>query len=82
MFYGDVVRDDISGVDVSNCDSMKVVISDMVNKSFADVRKCIRLKFGHAMRGMKMTVEAFICVGVNDGEVARWGLREVKNENH
>ena len=82
VFYGDVVRDDISGVNVSNCESMIVVVKDMVNKSFADVRKCIRVNFGHVMRGMKMTVEAFICVGGNYGEVARWGLREVKNENH
>ena len=82
MFYGDVVCDDISGVNVSNCESMIVVVKDMVNKSFADVRKRIRVNFGHATRGMKMTVEAFICVGGRDGEVARWGLREVKNETH
>ena len=54
----------------------------MVTKSFADVRKRIRVNFGHAMRGMKMTIEAFVCVGGTNGEVARWGLREVKNETH
>ena len=60
VFYGDVVRDDISGVNVSNCESMKVVVKDMVNKSFADVRKRIRVNFGHTMRGMNMTVEASV----------------------
>ena len=79
MFYGD---DDISGVNVSSCKSMKVVVKDMVNKSFADVRKRIHVNFGHVMRGMKMTVEAFVCVGGSDGEVARWGLQGVRNENH
>ena len=28
VFYGDVVRDDIIGVNVSNCESMKVVIKE------------------------------------------------------
>ena len=82
VFYGDIVRDNTSGVDVSCCDSMQVVVRDMVNTLFADVRKSIRRQFSPTMRGMKMIVEAFICVGRNDGTVARWGLREMKNETH
>jgi len=80
VFSGDVVRDDHSGVDVSNCESMTVVVRDMVNSGFAEVRKCIRAEFGRGMRGKKMTVEAFVCVGGNDGTVARWGLREIKGD--
>ena len=82
VFYGDVVRDEFSGVDVSRCDSMKVVVTDMVNREFLDVRRCIRAQFGREMRGKKMTVEALIVVGGNDGTPARWGLREVKSDRN
>ena len=82
MFYGDVVRDAISGVDVSSCESMQVQVRNMVHKTFGDVRKIIRRHFSPSMRGMKMTVEAFVYVGGNDGIAPRWGLREVKNETN
>jgi hypothetical protein len=49
LFYGDVVRDEFYGVDVSQCDSMKVVVTDMVNRGFVDVRRCIRAKFDPSM---------------------------------
>ena len=63
VFYGNVVRDEFFGVDVSSCDSMKVVVTDMVNRAFADVRRCIRARFGPGMRGKKMIVEALVVVG-------------------
>ena len=81
VFYGDVVRNGISGLDVSQCESMNVVVKDMENLDFAEVRKCIRVQFGPEMRGKKMTVEAVICVGGDDGTAPRWGLREVKGNN-
>nr|XP_051211242.1 uncharacterized protein LOC127328703 [Lolium perenne] len=54
----------------------------MVNREFLDVRRCIRAQFGREMRGKKMTVEALIVVGGNDGTPARWGLREVKSDRN
>jgi hypothetical protein len=53
----------------------------MENLDFAEVRKCIRVQFGPEMWGKKMTVEAVICVGGDDGAAPRWGLREVKGNN-
>jgi hypothetical protein len=47
VFYGDVVRDDVSGVDVSSCNTVNVVARDMVNISFSEVRRCIRAEFCH-----------------------------------
>jgi hypothetical protein len=83
VFYGEVVRDEFGGVDFSNCDSMEVAVIDMVNTTFADVRKCIRVPFGQGMRGMRMTVEALICVEGNDRTgPPRWGLRQVKNDTN
>jgi hypothetical protein len=81
VFYGDVVRDGIFGLDVSQCESINVVVRDMKNLDFAEVRKCIRVQFGPEMRGKKMTVEAVICVGGDDGTAPRWGLWEVKGNN-
>ena len=51
MFYGDVVRDGPSGVDVSLCGSTTIVVRDMVNVGYAAVRRCIRAVFGPAMQG-------------------------------
>jgi hypothetical protein len=81
VFYGDVVRDRIFGLDVSQCESINVVVRDMENLDFAEVRKCIRVQFGPEIRGKKMTVEAVIYVGGDDGTAPRWGLREVKENN-
>jgi hypothetical protein len=75
VFYGDVVCDRISGLDVSQCESINVVVRDMENLDFAEVRKYIRVQFGPEMQGKKMTVEAVICVGGDDGIALRWGLR-------
>jgi hypothetical protein len=63
VFYGDVIHDELFGVDVSRCDSIKVAVTDMVNRAFVDVRRCIRAKFGPGMRGKKMIVETLIVVG-------------------
>jgi hypothetical protein len=81
VFYGDVVRDEISGLDVSHCESMNVVVREIENLDFAEVRKCIRMQFGPEMWGKKMTIGAVICVGGDDGTALRWGLREVKGNN-
>jgi hypothetical protein len=81
VFYGDVVRDGISGLDVSQCESINIVVRDMENLDFAEVRKYIRVQFGPEIRGKKMTVEAIICVGGDDGTAPCWGLREVKGNN-
>jgi hypothetical protein len=81
VFYGDVVQEGIYGLDVSQCESINVVVRDMENLDFAEVRKCIRVQFSPEMRGKKMTVEAVICVGGDDGTAPRWGLREVKENN-
>ena len=80
MFYGDIVRDGPSGVDVSRCEMTTVVVRDMVNVGYAAVRRCIRSVFGSAMDGKKMTMEAFVVDGGNDGTVSRWGLRRVTGE--
>jgi hypothetical protein len=53
----------------------------MENLDFTEVRKCIRVQFGSEMRGKKMTIEAVICVGGDDGIAPRWSLREVKGNN-
>lgn len=80
MFYGDVVRRQFGGVDFLNYDSMEVAVTYMVNRAFADVRKCIRARFDHGMRGKRMIVEALVWVEGNDRTgPPRWGLREVKN---
>jgi hypothetical protein len=71
VFYGDVVRDEISGLDVSHCESMNVVVREIENLYFAEVRKCIRMQFGPEMWGKKMTIEAVICVGGGDGTALR-----------
>jgi hypothetical protein len=34
VFYGDVVRDRISGLDVSQCESINVLVRDMENLDF------------------------------------------------
>jgi hypothetical protein len=81
VFYGDVIRDGPSGVDVSMCQSTTVVVRDMVEVGYAAVRRCIRAAFGPEMRGRKMTMEAFVVAGGNDGTVPRWGLRPVTGEN-
>jgi hypothetical protein len=81
VFYGDVVRDGISGLDVSQCEYINVVVRDMENLDFTEVSKCIRVQFGPEMWGKKMTVEAVICVEGDDGTAPRWGLREVKGNN-
>jgi hypothetical protein len=36
VLYGDVVRDDVSGVDMSKCDSMKIIVKGMVNVGFLE----------------------------------------------
>jgi hypothetical protein len=46
VFYRDVIRDGISGLDVSQCEYINVVVRDMENLDFAEVRKCIRVQFG------------------------------------
>jgi hypothetical protein len=46
VFYRDVVHDGISGLDVSHRESINVVVRDMENLDFADMRKCIRVQFG------------------------------------
>jgi hypothetical protein len=53
---------------------MKVVVTNVVNKGFVDVRRCIGAKFGPDIRGMKMIVEASIIVGGNDGPRGCWSL--------
>jgi hypothetical protein len=73
VFYGDVVRDEISRLDVSHCESINIVVREMENIDFAEVRKCIRMQFGSKMRGKKMTVGAVICVGGDDGTTLHWG---------
>ena len=83
VFYGDVIRDQYGGVDFSQCDSFEVAVIDLVNRAFADVRKSIRARFGHGMRGNRMTVEALVCVEGNDRSAPpRWGLREVKTDKN
>jgi hypothetical protein len=77
VFYGDVVRDGISGLDVSQCESINVLGRDMENLDFAEVRKCIWVQFDPEIRGKKMTIEAVICVGGDDGIAPNWGLWEV-----
>jgi hypothetical protein len=81
VFYGDVVRDRIFRLDVSQCESINIVVRDMENLDFIEVRKCIRVQFGPEMRGKKMTVEAVIYVEGDDGTALRWGLRKVKGNN-
>jgi hypothetical protein len=81
VFYGDVVRDRISGLDVSQCESINIVVRDTENLDFVEVRKCIRVQFGPEMRGKKMTVEAVIYVEGDNGTALRWGLRKVKGNN-
>jgi hypothetical protein len=65
VYYGDVVRDGPSGVDVSTCGSTTVVVRDMVQVGYAAVRRCIRAAFGPELRGKQMTMEAFVvgCCG-------------------
>jgi hypothetical protein len=46
VFYGDVVHDGISVLDVSHCESINIVVRDMENLNFAEVRKCIWVQFG------------------------------------
>jgi hypothetical protein len=46
VYYGDVVREGPSGVDVSMCGSTTVVVRDMVQVGYAAVRRCIRAAFG------------------------------------
>lgn len=75
MFYGHIVREGPSGVDVSRCGMTTVVVKDMVNVEYAAVRRCIRSVFGSAMNGKKMTLEAFVVEGGN-----RWVLRRVTGE--
>lgn len=53
MFYGHIVREGPSGVDVSRCGMTTVVVKDMVNVEYAAVRRCIRAVFGSAMNGKK-----------------------------
>ena len=53
VFYGDVVRDDPSGLDLSRRESVNVVVKDMVTVGFLEVRRRIRENFGSAMRGKK-----------------------------
>jgi hypothetical protein len=81
VFYGDMVRNGISELDVSHCESINVIVRDMENLDLAEVRKCIRVQFGPEMREKKMTVEVVICVGGDDGTAPRWGLRKVKGNN-
>jgi hypothetical protein len=61
----------------ARCDSIKIVVTDMVNRGFVDVRRCIR-----GMRGKKMIVEALIIVGGDDGTPARSSLREVNSDRN
>lgn len=53
VFYGHIVREGSSGVDVSRCGMTTVVVKDMVNIEYAAVRRCIRAMFGSAMNGKK-----------------------------
>jgi hypothetical protein len=55
VFYGDVVCDGIFGLDVSQCESINIVVRDIENLDFAEVRKCIRVQFGPEMWGKKIT---------------------------
>ena len=65
------------------CDSFEVAVIDLVNRAFPDARKSIRARFGHGMRGNRMTVEAVVCIEGNDQSAPpRWGLREVKTEKN
>ena len=75
MFYGHIVREGPSGVDVSRCGMTTVVVKDMVNVEYAVVRRCIQAVFGLAMNGKKMTMEAFMDEGGN-----RRVLRRVTGE--
>jgi hypothetical protein len=81
VFYGDMVRDVNSGLDVSHYESINIVVRDMENLNFTEVRKCIRIQFGPEMRGEKMTVEVVICVGGDDGTVPHWSLWEVQGNS-
>jgi hypothetical protein len=81
VFYGDMVHDGNSGLNVSHYESINIVVRDMENLDFTEVRKCIRIQFGPEMRGKKMTVEAVICVGGDDGTVPHWSLWEVQGNN-
>lgn len=74
VLYGDVVRDDVSGVDMSKCDSMKNYSERHGQCRFFGSRRCIRAKFGPRMRGKKMNVKVLVCVGGNDGTISRWGI--------
>jgi hypothetical protein len=37
VLYGDVVRDDLSRMNVSNCELINILVRDMVNIDFAKV---------------------------------------------
>ena len=71
VFYGDAVRDDPGGLDLSRCETVTVVVNEMVSVVFLEVRRSIRENFDSAMRGKKMVVEALICIGGNDGTSGR-----------
>ena len=53
VFYGDVVRDDPAGLDLSRCETVTMVVNEMVNVGFLKVRRRIRENFDSAMRGKK-----------------------------
>jgi hypothetical protein len=46
VLHRDVVHDGIFGLDVSQCESINIVVRDMENLDFVDMRKCIRVQFG------------------------------------
>uniref|UniRef100_A0ACD5W2T6 Uncharacterized protein n=1 Tax=Avena sativa TaxID=4498 RepID=A0ACD5W2T6_AVESA len=75
VFYGeDINRDGPSGLDLSRCETKNMIVEELVNVSFTDVRRRIRAEFGLEMTRKKMTVEAVICKRV--GEDYRWALRQ------
>uniref|UniRef100_A0ACD5UI08 Uncharacterized protein n=1 Tax=Avena sativa TaxID=4498 RepID=A0ACD5UI08_AVESA len=79
-FYGeDITRDGPSGLDLSRCETKNVIVKELVNASFMDIRRRIRAEFGPEMARKKMIVQAVVCKRV--GEDYRWALRQVKGEN-
>ncbi|KAM3354779.1 hypothetical protein ACQJBY_025491 [Aegilops geniculata] len=80
MFYGDIIHDGPSGLDVSRCTGKIIFVKDMVNRGFMDVKRCIQAEFGPETVGKNMVVEAFVIVGRVDGTPARWGLRRVNGD--
>ena len=80
VFYGeDITRDGPTGLDLSRCESKNIIVNDLVNSSFTDVRRRIRAEFERETIRKKMTVEAVVCKRVEGGY--HWALRQLKGDN-